>query len=101
MIQFENTEVYNFESAIRGMRNSWESWGKSDSNSLYNFETGKYVFLMGENDHKLAMRLSKAGNDHAKYLRQIMVSVDIIAPEKWWSEADTYKVGTVANSTSM
>jgi len=58
-------------------------------------------FVMGESDHRLAMNLSKAGSDHAKYLRQILVSVDIIAPEYWWKEFDTYKVGTVANSTSM
>ena len=95
MIKFENTQVFNFEGALRGMRNSWESWEKSDSH----FDEGFYV--VGKNDLKLAMTLSKAGSDHGKYLRQILVSVDIIAPEKWWSEADTYKVGTVANSTSM
>lgn len=89
--------------AIRGMRNSWESWDNMDS-----VETVEYVdytpymkFEMGVEDHKLAMKLSKAGSDHAKFLRQILVSVDIIAPEYWWKEADTYKVGTVANSTSM
>lgn len=95
MIKFENTKVFNLEGALRGMRNSWESWDKSDSH----FDDGWYDF--GANDHKLAMTLSRAGSDHAKYLRQILISVDITAPEKWWSEADTYKVGTVANSTSM
>lgn len=95
MIKFEHTQVFNLEGALRGMRNSWESWEKSDSH----FDEGFYV--VGKNDLKLAMTLSKAGSDHGKFLRQILVSVDIIAPEKWWSEADTYKVGTVANSTSM
>jgi hypothetical protein len=100
VIKFENTEVFNFDGALRGMRNSWESWNRTDSyygeNKYYEKE-----FFMGEEDHKLAMTLSKAGSDHAKFLRQILVSVDIIAPEYWWKEADTYKVGTVANSTSM
>lgn len=99
MIQFENVKVYNWLNALRGMRNSWESWDKMDSRILFEQETE--TFIMGESDHKLAMTLSKAGSDHAKYLRQILVSVDIIAPEYWWKEADTYKVGTVANSTSM
>lgn len=103
MIKFEHTKVVGFEDAIRGMRNSWQSWEKSDSFKYVNAVTpvNPFGFVFGENDHKLAMRLSKAGSDHAKYLRQIFVGVDIIAPEKWWSEFDTYKVGTVANSTSM
>lgn len=102
MIRFEHVKVYNWIDALRGMRNSWESWDKMDSQSGYILEGEYYdTFLMGENDHKLAMKLSKAGSDHSKYLRQILVSVDIIAPEYWWKEADTYKVGTVANSTSM
>ena len=95
MIKFENVEVFNIEGALRGMRNSWESWDKSDSH----FDEGWYE--VGKGDLKLAMTLSKAGSDHGKYLRQILISVDIIAPEYWWKEADTYKVGTVANSTSM
>ena len=91
MIRFEHVKTYNWLDAIRGMRNSWESWDKMDSteNSI------------GEDDFKLMMKLVKAGSDHAKFLRQILVSVDIIAPEYWWKEADTYKVSTVANSTSM
>lgn len=101
MIKFENMEVFNFEGAIRGMRNSWESWDKSDSVSAIEIETGKSTIILGQEDYKLALRLSKAGADHGKYLRQILISVDIIAPEYWWKEADTYKVGTVANSTSM
>ena len=71
------------------------SWDKSDS---YYDEAGNYV--LGPNDLSLAKRLAVAGSDHRKYLRQIFVSVDITAPLYWWKEFDTYKVGTVANSTS-
>lgn len=96
MIKFENVEVYNFDGALRNMRNSYESWERSDSEFYYDGS-----FDLGPADLKLAMKLSKAGSDHAKYLRQILVSVDITAGNEWWKEADTYKVGTVANSTSM
>lgn len=95
MIKIENTEVFNFEGAIRGARNPMNSWAKSDS--YYN-ESGRYI--LGENDLDLAKRLTKAGSDHRKFLRQIFISVDITAPLYWWKEFDTYKVGTVANSTS-
>lgn len=95
MIKIERVSVMNFENAIRGARNPLNSWAKSDS--YYN-ENGEYV--LGENDRSLAIRLAKAGSDHRKYLRQIFVSVDITAPLYWWKEYDTYKVATVANSTS-
>ena len=95
MIKIERTSVMNLENAIRGARNPMNSWGKMDS---YYDEDGNYV--LGENDLDLAMRLAKAGSDHRKYLRQIIVSVDITAPLYWWKEFDTYKVGTVANSCS-
>ncbi len=95
MIKIENTEVFNLEGAIRGARNPMNSWAKSDS---YYDENGKYI--LGENDLSLAKRLTKAGSDHRKFLRQIFISVDITAPLYWWKEFDTYKVGTVANSTS-
>lgn len=105
MIRFEHVKTYNFIEAMRGMRNSWESWDKSDSRYVFDYQDDEeidwYKEVVGDADLKLAMTLSKAGSDHAKYLRQIFVSVDIIAPEYWWKEADTYKVGTVANSTSM
>jgi len=96
MIKFENVQVFNLDGAIRGMRNSWGSHDKSDSAWMAPFD-----FLMGPNDLSLAMKLSKAGADHGKFLRQIIISVDVTAPEYWWKEADTYKVGTAANSTSM
>lgn len=85
----------NLENAIRGARNPMNSWAKSDS--FYDNE-GNYI--LGENDLSLAKRLRIAGSDHRKYLRQVFVSVDITAPMYWWKEYDTYKVGTVANSTS-
>jgi len=85
----------NLENAMRGARNPLNSWARSDS---YYDEAGNYI--LGENDLGLAMRLRKAGSDHRKYMRQIFVSVDITAPLYWWKEYDTYKVATVANSTS-
>lgn len=95
MIKIERTSVMNIENAIRGARNPLNSWDKMDS--AYN-EDGEYI--LGENDLGLGMRLAKAGSDHRKFIRQIFVSVDITAPLYWWKEFDTYKVGTVANSTS-
>ena len=87
--------------AIRGMRNSFESWDRTDSQGYYDVSKETEVFVLGDADKKLMMKLTKAGKDHAKFIRQILVSVDIIAPEYWWKEFDTYKVGTTANSTSM
>jgi hypothetical protein len=95
MLLVERISVMNFENAIRGARNPMNSWARMDSS--YD-EDGNFV--LGENDLSLATRLAKAGSDHRKFLRQIMVSMDITAPLYWWKEFDTYKVGTVANSTS-
>ena len=95
MLKVENISVMNFDNAIRGARNPMNSWARMDS---YYDEDGNFVF--GENDLSLAKRLAAAGSDHRKYLRQIMVSMDITAPLYWWKEFDTYKVGTVANSCS-
>ena len=95
MIKFERTSVMNLENAIRGARNPMNSWGRMDS--AYD-EDGNYI--LGPNDLDLAKRLRRAGSDHRKYVRQIFVSVDITAPLYWWKEYDTYKVATVANSTS-
>lgn len=97
-MRFENTEVFNFSGALRGMRNPKESWGKSDS--YWDFPEHPDRFIIGINDMKLAQTLIKAGSEHRKFLRQIFVSVDITAPLYWWKEFDTYKVGTTANSTS-
>lgn len=94
MILLERTDVMNFDNAIRGARNPLNSWARMDS--AYEDDT----FVFGENDLNLAKRLVSAGNDHRKFIRQIFVSVDITAPLYWWKEFDTYKVGTVANSTS-
>lgn len=102
MLVIENTEVFGWEAAIRGMRNPMNSWAKSDSEWKWlPFEGGETLdFCVGDNDLSLMKRLSAAGNDHAKYLRMINVTCDITAPLYWWKEFDTYKVGTVANSCS-
>ena len=95
MLTLKNTSVMNFENTIRGARNPMNSWGRMDSHTE---PDGTFVF--GPNDLDLAMRLAKAGSDHRKYLRMVFVSVDVTAPLYWWKEYDTYKVATVANSTS-
>lgn len=95
MLTLKNTSVMNFENAIRGARNPMNSWGRMDSHTE---PDGTFVF--GPNDLDLAMRLAKAGSDHRKYLRMVFISVDVTAPLYWWKEYDTYKVATVANSTS-
>lgn len=93
-MKFENTEVFNFKGALRGMRNPKNSWDRSDSS----FESNN--IYIGENDMRLAKALIHGGSEHRKFLRQIIVSVDITAPLYWWKEFDTYKIGTTANSTS-
>lgn len=95
MIRLERTSVMNWENAIRGARNPMNSWDRMDS---YYDEDGQFV--LGEKDLDLAQRLVRAGTDHRKYLRMIFISVDVTAPLYWWKEYDTYKVATVANSTS-
>ena len=95
MLTVDHISVMNLENAMRGARNPLNSWARSDSH--YD-EQGNYI--LGENDLGLAQRLCSAGTDHRKFIRQIMVSMDITAPMYWWKEFDTYKVGTVANSTS-
>ena len=130
MIKFENTEVYGWDAAIRGMRNPMNSWDKSDSHSNYEFVFSNdmgasfaycekdlvelisngilekhemYIadnFIIGKNDLNLMKNLVRAGTDHSKFMRMINVTVDITAPRYWWTEFDTYKVGTVRNSCS-
>ena len=105
MIKIENTDVYGWEAAIRGLRNPMNSWSKSDSYWTHienpeTLNTAPFQFFLGENDLKLMKSLSKAGNDHAKFLRMINVTCDITAPIYFLKEYDTYKIGTVANSCS-
>jgi len=101
LINIEYVSVMNIENALRGMRNPLESWGQSDSRWEYALELGfNDEFIVGENDLALALKLINAGSDHSKFMRQIFVSMDIKAPLYWWKEFDTYKIGTVANSTS-
>ena len=95
MITFENTCVMNMKNAVMGARNPMNSWDRSDS-----VELPDGTFQFGPNDLDLAKRLIRSGSDHRKFLRQIFVSVNITAPLYWWKEYDTYKVATVANSTS-
>lgn len=86
-MKFENTQVFNFEGAFRGMRNPKNSWGKSDSEwkRSYDYDYDKDLeYVIGPNDMKLAQMLIKAGPEHRKFLRQIFVSVDITAPLYWY-----------------
>lgn len=102
MIEFEHTEVMGWEAAIRGMRNPHNSWDKSDSKCLRK-EDGHIIasrYEIGPNDHDLMMHLVKAGTDHRKFMRMIVVYMDVTAPLYWWKEMETYKVGTVSNSCS-
>ena len=122
MIKIENTEVVGWGHAIRGMRNPLNSWDKMDSHDCPCHDgldcdcpmvegiqepsieckeaLEKSAFCVGENDYNLMMRLAKAGPEHAKYRRMIVVYADVTAPRYWWTEYDTYKVGTVSNSCS-
>lgn len=96
MLKVENLRTFNWEGALRGMRNPMNSWTKSDST----FDENGNIINIGENDLRLMKTLFKAGTEHRKYLRQIFVSMDITAPLYYWKEADTYKVGTTSNSCS-
>ena len=118
MIKLKNTDVYGFEAAIRGMRNPWNSWEKSDSamcEGADGFEDCTIhaaggcprhsdfrhdIFCVGKDDFALMKKLVSAGTDHSKFMRMINVTCDITAPMFWWSEYDTHKVGTVRNSCS-
>ena len=97
MLKVENLRTFNWEDALRGMRNPLNSWAKSDST----FDENGNIINIGENDLRLMKTLFKAGTEHRKYLRQIFVSMDITAPLYWISELDTYKVGTVRNTCSF
>lgn len=106
MIKIENTQVFGWDAAFRGMRNPKNSWDKADSYwgmledpSPINPDDVA-AFIIGPNDMKLAKTLSKAGNDHGKFLRMIHVQCDITAPFTFWKQADQYKVGTTTNSCS-
>ena len=110
MIKIEETKTFGWEAAIRGMRNPMYSWDKSDTHESSSYcpsldhwegatEDGFYLFV-GDDDLDLMRRLCKAGSDHRKFMRMIVVYCDITAPLYWWKEFDTYKVGTVANSCS-
>jgi hypothetical protein len=109
-MKFERTDVWGFKHALRGMRNPMNSWNKSDSGYAikdYELHDGEEKIIydednfgIGSNDIGLMQKLIKGGPEHRKFMRQIMVSIDITAPLYWWKEFDTYKIGTTANSTS-
>lgn len=126
-MKFENIKIYNFEGALRGMRNPMNSWEKSDSAFgightdevqkkaisinplLSNKDYSMYInykdcieeyAIIGPKDMALAQRLILAGNEHRKFMRQIFITVDITAPLYWWKEFDTYQIGVIKNSTS-
>jgi hypothetical protein len=109
MITFERVNVYNWLNAIHGMRNSWESWDRIDSEEKWDIEIDapmdsyevNHVFNLGPNDKALMMKLGKAGPEHAKYLRQIFISVDITAPLKFWDEMDTYHFFETNSTSAM
>ena len=112
MIKIENVVLPSAEqwrAIIMGTRNSMNSWNRSDSHYCNEYSGCEKTrecdslpgcYEIGPNDHDLMMRLAKAGSEHAKYRRMIVVYADITAPLYWWKEFDTYKVGTVANSCS-
>ena len=102
MIKVENIEIFNFEGAFRGLRNPMNSWAKSDSGFVYDKDDGEKsnTFIIGPNDLKLAQRMLGGGAEESKFMRQIMICMDIDAPLFFWKEFDTYKVGTTANSCS-
>ena len=106
MIKFENVEIVGWEAAIRGMRNAKNSWKKSDSGTKYYFDEcegadkGVYRYTVGSNDLNLMTRLRNAGTDHRKFMRMIVVYVDIISPLYQLKELDQYKVGVTSDSCS-
>ena len=103
MIKIENVEIFGWQAAIRGMRNPLNSWDKSDSGYVTEYDEGGFdaeFYKIGNNDLDLMKKLIAAGSDHSKFMRMINVTCDITAPLYWWSEYDTYKVGTVRNSCS-
>lgn len=102
MLTIENSETFGWEAAIRGMRNPKNSWSKSDSRWSFPYENGTDapMFIVGENDLKLASALANSGADDGKFLRMIHVQLDVTAPLYWHKEADQYKVGTVTDSCS-
>lgn len=97
-MEFNTLDVQGFDSAIHGMRNPLKSYDKADSKWVLD-DTDEH-FIIGPNDYKLAKGLWKGGTEHRKWMRQVVVWVEITAPRYWWSEFDTYKIGTSANSES-
>lgn len=94
-MKIENTEVFGFKAAMHGMRNPMNSWDKGDSG--FNQDG---IFIIGEKDKELALKLIKAGTEHRKFLRMIHIQCFITLPRYIWQEMDTYKIATVRMSCS-
>ena len=113
-MKIEKIQVFGFEASLRGMRNAYDSWDKGDSffgeNSGWgampidppwgHYDTAPELPEIGPNDLKLALQLIKRGAPHRKFLRQIIIWVDLTLPRYVWTEMDTQKVGTVRLSCS-
>ena len=100
MIKVENVQMWGIEHAVRAIRNPMSSWDKSDSGIFYEGIDEKPVFRIGKDDMELALKLVRAGTDHSKFMRMIVVYCDVTAPLYWWKEADTYRAGVEKNSCS-
>lgn len=100
MIKIERIETFGWETAVRGLRNPLNSWEKSDSGSLKDYDGYSIGYVVGKDDKKLMKSLVKAGTDHSKFMRMLGIGMDITSHQVWWAEFDTYKVGTVRNSCS-
>ena len=100
MIKIERIETFGWETAVRGLRNPLNSWGRTDSSSLKDYGGYSIGYMVGPDDKRLMTSLVKAGTDHSKFMRMLGIGMDITSHQVWWAEFDTYKVGTVRNSCS-
>ena len=99
-MKIELLEIAGMQPALRAMRNPMDSWDKSDSTLVAKGTFGPIGFDVGEKDKDLSVRLQKAGPEHCKHLRMVMVWADITAPRFWWQEFDTYRTGVEKVSCS-
>lgn len=100
-IKKEESEIEEFSNTYEELFEKYNKWILEQGILRRNEDYDVYdCAFIGPNDMQLAQRMIKAGDDEAKFMRMIHVQMDITAPLYWWKEADTYKVGTVANSCS-
>ena len=103
MIYIEDTVLPSddqWEAVVHGVRNPYASWDREDSKWVSTVQPSD-AFQIGEKDLELMAKLSKAGNDHGKFMRMLPVICSISAPVYFLAELDTYKIGTTRNSTSL